>query len=122
MTTAPLLACALLAAGCRGGLSVTGPGETVVAVAVMSGREQPPPRDVAVRAGSSVTVQLTGLGPPRALVFGPDGAPVETVDVAAREPGKGGPAQRFTPQIVGRYRIAQQDAPAETLARVEATR
>ena len=86
--------------------------EQRVDVKVMSGLPQPPPRDVAVRAGEAVVVHAEGLGPPRVVVFGPDNAPITTTDV--------GNGQRFTTSAPGKYRVELDGAGGLVLVNVVA--
>lgn len=86
--------------------------EQRVDVMVTSGRPQPPAQEVAVRAGEPVVVHAEGLGPPRVIVFAPDGALVPTTDVAS--------GQRFVPSAPGTYRVEHAEAPGLVLANVVA--
>ena len=86
--------------------------EQRVDVKVTSGLPQPPPQDVAVRAGDAVVVHPEGLGPPRVVVFGPDNAPVPTPAV--------GNGQPFTTNAPGKYRVELDGAGGLVLANVVA--
>ena len=89
----------------------------VVPLLVFSGREQPPAETRPVRLRTPVVVQTRGLGPPRVLVEGPDGARVPTVDAPLLHDGAvSGTEQRFTPTVAGTYRLTLVDAPTTVLA------
>lgn len=94
----------------------------VVSVVVFSGREAPPAKHWPVRVGVPVTVQLEGLGPPRALVFGPDGARVPTRDAPLVRDGRVvGTEQSFTPSAAGAYRAEDAEGAGTVVARIDAS-
>ena len=99
----PLAAC---------GTATPPPADQRVDVAVMSGRPQPPPQDVGVRSGVPVVVHAEGIGPPRVVVFAPDGSKVPTTDV--------GSGQRFTPSTAGTYRVEHAEVAGLVLVNVVA--
>lgn len=92
--------------GVRAAPSAEQASEKTVDVSVYSGRPQPPPETTAVRVGAGVNLRLSGLGPPTAVIVGPDGAPVTTVDAPYKKDGSVvGTEQRFTPKAKGVYRV-----------------
>ena len=93
----------------------------IVDLVVFSGRPQPQPEARAVRVRVPVIVQTQGLGPPRVVVVGPDGARVPTVDAPlVRGGATSGTEQRFTPASTGTYRLVLDAAPTTVLARLTA--
>jgi len=74
----------------------------MVDVAVMSGREQPPPKESKIARGTPMTVRLVGLGPPKGTIEGPHGTPV-SLDPMPAQPNGSSTALHFTPASVGTY-------------------
>ncbi|MEP7124039.1 MAG: hypothetical protein ABJE95_24140 [Byssovorax sp.] len=96
-------------------------GAKTIEIAVMSGREQPPPTDWPVALGAPVTLRLVGLGPPKAIIHAPDGSPITTVDAPIKgKTGVNGTELVFTPTVPGVYQVHQADAPTVILARLNA--
>lgn len=118
-------AAVVLAAGCASDPPSSPPKDaatpsTTIEIAVLSGRPQPPPATSSVRVGSAVVLRLSGLGPPSAIVVGPDGSAISTADAPLRKDGSTvGVEHRFTPSKRGAYRV--EYPPGSVLAIVDAT-
>ncbi len=97
------------------------PPETVVSVAVLSGRPQPAPVRASARVGATVVARIEGLGPARVVVLAPDGTRVTTTDAPLRRDGNVvGTEQRFVVSQAGAYQLAVAEAPEVVVGVVDA--